>query len=304
MLRASPSPAWSSTAPRGCACTERRLTGGRLATHLGEGSVADCPVIRFSVPSLEHAGVSWVCRVRCVDRALGSWDSDKNIPCFSQRGYQSDGNVFQGDVTDYAFATAAPGLEGSTGVDVHGAGVTGSAGLRNPDTALNPGSAPDFNLAAPGFTLVADAAAAGRSTAVPIKNLPTVGTRSPDANPLPGLWSEITAPRAISAADFYGSTVPTMPRAPGADTAPLAVSSPNRGSTLPAGYVTFTGHGRPGAATEIKGAVRVVATTLVDEDGSWDATSNFTLDGDYNLTVRQTAGGIDTETTVPFRAHS
>lgn len=229
---------------------------------------------------------------------------DKDIPCFSQRGYQSGGNVFQGDVTDYAFATAAPGLEGSTGVAVDGTQVTGPAGLRNPDTALTPGSGPDFDLAAPGFTLIAEALAAGHSTPVPTNNLPTVGTRNPDANPLPGLWSEITAPNTISAADFYGSTVPITPPAPGADTAPLTVSSPNRGSTVPAGYVTFTGQGTPGGAIEIKGAVRVVATTHVDADGSWSAMSTFTLDGDYDLTVTQSARGIDTHTTVPFRARS
>jgi len=82
----------------------------------------------------------------------------------------------------------------------------------------------------------------------------------------------------------------------------LQVLSPAADSTVAGPRPTFTGTGDAGATITIKGATRTVATAVVQNDGTWTATSTIDLAKDvYNLTVAQDALNGDMEqTTVKF----
>lgn len=82
---------------------------------------------------------------------------------------------------------------------------------------------------------------------------------------------------------------------------PPVVETPGADGSVAGPRPTFTGTGQPGARIEIRGTVRVVATTEVEKDGRWSASSDLDLArGVYLLTVKQNAAGALSE--VPLRA--
>lgn len=86
------------------------------------------------------------------------------------------------------------------------------------------------------------------------------------------------------------------------DPAELVVETPANGSTVTVKRPVFSGTGEPGAAIEISGSTKVVATTTVDPEGNWTADANFDLvDGNYNLTAKQSpVGGTPSTASVKF----
>ena len=84
--------------------------------------------------------------------------------------------------------------------------------------------------------------------------------------------------------------------------AKLVVATPAADSAVQGPRPTFTGKGDAGATITIKGATRTVASAVVQNDGTWTATSTVDLAKDvYNLTVTQDAlNGDMGQATVKF----
>jgi len=105
-----------------------------------------------------------------------------------------------------------------------------------------------------------------------------------------------------TAGDYRAAGSTTTKLADVSDPADLVVKTPANGSTVTVKRPVFSGTGEPGAAIEVSGSTKVVATATVDPEGKWTADAKFDLvDGNYNLTAKQSpVGGTPSTTSVKF----
>ncbi|GAB3580594.1 hypothetical protein GCM10027406_20370 [Leifsonia lichenia] len=117
----------------------------------------------------------------------------------------------------------------------------------------------------------------------------------PDGGYLGSVEHTFGGASTVAALSYSVAVAPAV--APAIPTRPFVVTSPAVSQVIGSPVPVFSGTGTPGAVVEIRGSSgRLVATTTVDADGAWSATSTLTLlpiDSGFSVTSPASGAEVD-----------